>query len=127
MERLTAETFKTKVFDYEKGRTWKFAGDKPALIDFYADWCGPCRMVAPVLEQLAAEYAGRIDIYKVDTQHEPALAGMFNVMSIPSLLFIPKEGQPQMSVGALTKEGFKRAIEEILLKYPHGGQRGTVN
>jgi len=115
MEKLTMETFKQKVFDFEKNKSWKYEGDKPAIVDFYADWCGPCKMVAPILEQLAKEYSGKLDIYKVDTDKEQELAGMFQIMSIPSILFIPKEGKPQMTQGALPKAGFDQAIKEVLL------------
>ena len=115
MEYLTAATFKEKVFNYELSKEWKYAGDKPAIIDFYADWCGPCKMVAPVLEELSNEYDGKIQIYKIDTDKERELASVFGIQSIPSILFIPKEGQPQMSLGALPKESFKKAITEILL------------
>lgn len=114
MEHLTLETFKTKVFDFEKNKEWAFAGDKPAIIDFYADWCGPCKMVAPVLEQLSKEYAGKVDIYKIDTDKEQDLAGLFQVMSIPSILFIPKDGKPQMAQGAMPKSGFESAIKDVL-------------
>jgi thioredoxin 1 len=116
MENLTKQTFKEKVFDFEKNTEWKFEGTIPCIIDFYADWCGPCKMVAPVLEELAQLYAGKIDIYKVDTESEVEIAGMFGIRSIPSLLFVPLTGQPQMSVGALPKDGFIQAIEEILLE-----------
>jgi len=116
MEHLTTQTFKEKVFNYEVNRDWKFEGDLPCIVDFYADWCGPCKMVAPVLEELSGEYAGRINIYKVDTEKEQELASIFGIRSIPSILFIPKEGQPQMSMGAMPKESFKQAIEDMLLK-----------
>lgn len=115
MEHLTAAAFKEKVFNYEKEKEWKFTGDKPVIIDFYADWCGPCKMVAPVLEELSKEYDGKIQIYKVDTEKEHELASVFGIQSIPSILFIPMSGKPQMSVGALPKEGFVQAINEILL------------
>lgn len=115
MEHLTAETFKSKVFDYEKNKEWKFEGKNPAIIDFYADWCGPCKMVAPVLEELSGEYDGKVDIYKVDTETEQELAAVFGIRSIPSILFIPVTGQPQMSAGAMQKDGFVQAINEILL------------
>jgi thioredoxin len=115
LEHLTKDTFLTKVFDYEKNQEWKFAGELPCLIDFYADWCGPCKMVAPILEELAIEYKGKINIYKVDTEEEQELAGVFGIRSIPSLLFCPKDGSPQMAMGALPKDTFKRAIEDILL------------
>jgi thioredoxin len=114
MEHLTAATFKEKVFNYEINKDWKYLGDKPAIIDFYADWCGPCKMVAPVLEDLSEEYDGKVQIYKVDTDKEQELASVFGIRSIPSILFIPKEGQPQMSLGALPKESFNKAITEIL-------------
>jgi thioredoxin len=115
MEHLTKETFLTKVFDYEKNKDWKFAGELPAIIDFYADWCGPCKMVAPVLEGLSKEYAGKINIYKVDTEKEQELASVFGIRSIPSILFIPKDGKPQMSMGALPKEAFVEAINTVLM------------
>jgi thioredoxin len=114
MEHLTATTFKEKVFNYEIHKDWKYAGDKPAIIDFYADWCGPCKMVAPVLEDLSKEYDGKVQIYKIDTDKEQELASVFGIRSIPSILFIPMEGQPQMSLGALPKESFKKAITDIL-------------
>lgn len=115
MEHLTLETFKEKIFDYENNKDWKFAGDKPCIIDFYAEWCGPCKMVAPVLEELASEYEGKIDIYKVNTEEQQQLAGMFEVRSIPTILFVPKEGQPQVAMGALPKQSFEQAITDILL------------
>jgi thioredoxin 1 len=115
MEHLTAEQFKKKIFDYENEKEWKFSGNKPALIDFYADWCGPCKMVAPVLEELAKEYEGKIDIYKIDTEAEQELAAVFGIRSIPSLLFIPLEGKPQMAMGALPKESFVEVINNVLL------------
>ena len=114
IEHLTVETFKTKVFDYEKNTEWKFNGNKPAIIDFYADWCGPCKMVAPILEELSKEYEGKLDIYKADTESEQELAAAFGIRSIPSLLFIPKDAQPQMAMGALPKDSFKKAFKDIL-------------
>ena len=116
MEHLTSQTFKEKVFNYEVNKDWKFEGDLPCIIDFYADWCGPCKMVAPVLEELSNEYEGKIRIYKVDTEKEQELAQVFGIRSIPSILFVPKDGQPQMSMGALPKESFKQAIDDVLLK-----------
>lgn len=114
IEYLTLETFKQKVFNFEKNTEWKFEGDKPAIIDFYADWCGPCKMVAPILEELSKEYDGKLQIYKVDTESEQELASVFGIRSIPSLLFIPKDAQPQMAQGALPKESFKQAFKEVL-------------
>jgi len=116
MEHLTVQSFKEKVFNYETNKDWKFEGDLPCIVDFYADWCGPCKMVAPVLEELSNEYEGKIHIYKVDTEQEQELASVFGIKSIPSILFIPKDGQPQMSMGAMPKESFKQAIDDILLK-----------
>lgn len=115
MEHLTKTTFLTKVFDYENHKEWKFAGELPAIIDFYADWCGPCKMVAPILEGLSKEYEGKINIYKVDTEKEQELASVFGIRSIPSILFIPKEGKPQMAMGAMPKEGFVDAINSVLM------------
>lgn len=116
MEHLTVKTFKEKVFNYEVNKEWKFEGDRPCIVDFYADWCGPCKMVAPVLEELSKEYDGKINIYKVDTETEQELASVFGIRSIPSILFIPESGQPQMSAGAMQREGFVKAINDILLK-----------
>lgn len=114
MEILDINTFKTKVFDFDKGKDWKFEGKLPAIIDFYADWCGPCRMQAPVLEDIANEYRGKIDIYKIDTEASPDLAALFRIRGIPALLFIPAEGQPTMSSGFMAKEALKTAIKNVL-------------
>ncbi len=112
MEHLTIETFKEKVFDYEKNNEWEFLGDKPCIIDFYADWCNPCRMLMPVLEEISKEYEGEVNIYKVDTQQYAELAGLFNVSSIPTLLFCKKGAQPEMLVGMLSKNDLKDKISE---------------
>jgi len=113
---LTKEEFLKKVVNYEANPTeWKYLGDKPAIIDFYASWCGPCKMIAPILEELAAEYEGQIYIYKIDTEAEQELAAAFNIRSIPSILFVPMVGQPQMAQGAMPKAGFKETIEKVLL------------
>lgn len=113
---LTKEEFLTKVANYEADpTTWNYLGDKPAIIDFYADWCGPCKTVAPILEELAEEYADQIYVYKINTEQEQELAGAFGIRSIPSLLFVPMEGQPQMAMGALPKASFKEAIDQVLL------------
>ena len=116
MEHLTKETFFEKVFNYEKNKDWKFEGELPCIIDFYADWCQPCKIVAPILEELSEEFKGKINIYKIDTEAEVELAGAFGIKSIPSMLFCPKEGQPQMAVGALPKETLIQAINDVLLK-----------
>ena len=114
LEYLTKETFKEKVFNWEENKDWKYEGSVPCLIDFYADWCGPCKMIAPVLEELQKEYGDSLVIYKVDTEQERELAGMFGIQSIPSLLFVPVEGQPQMAMGALPKATFEKAISDVL-------------
>ena len=113
-EHLTADTFKEKVFNFEENKEWKFEGEKPCLIDFYADWCGPCKMVAPVLEELSEEYDGRLDIYKVNTEEQKELSAIFGIQSIPSLLFVPKDGQPQMAMGALPKDTLEKAFKDVL-------------
>ncbi|NLI72707.1 MAG: thioredoxin [Bacteroidales bacterium] len=114
---LTKDEFLKKVMDYENNPTeWKYLGDKPAIIDFYADWCGPCKMVAPILEELAEEYADDIYIYKVDTEKEQELSVAFGIRSIPTLLFVPMDEAPQMAQGALPKHALKDAIESVLLK-----------
>jgi thioredoxin len=115
--KLNKADFLAKIMNYEANpNEWKYLGDKPAIIDFYADWCGPCRMVAPSLEELAGEYEGKIYIYKVDTEVEKEIAGLFGIRSIPSLLFIPMTGKPQMAQGALPKTDLKKAIDDFLLK-----------
>lgn len=116
IEHLTKETFIEKVFDFEKNQEWKFEGQLPCIIDFYADWCGPCKMVAPILEELSKTYEGKINIYKVDTEAQQELAGAFGIRSIPSMLFVPMTGQPQMAVGALPKDSLIQAINDVLLK-----------
>jgi len=117
-EELTKATFQEKVFDYEQNKEWKFEGKLPAIVDFWAEWCGPCRMVAPVLEELSKEYEGKIDIYKVNTENEQELAAAFGIQSIPSLLFIPMDDQPQMAAGALPKDSFEKIIDEVLKVAP---------
>ena len=115
--QLTKEIFLEKVFNYEKNpQQWEYLGDKPCLIDFYADWCGPCKMVAPVLEELAAEYTDDIYVYKVDTEAEQELSAVFGIRSIPSFLFCPMEETPQMAAGALPNNTFRQVIEDVLIK-----------
>jgi len=114
-EHLSKQMFCEKVFDFEKNQEWKFNGTVPAVIDFWAPWCGPCRMVGPVIDELSAEYSGKVDFYKVNTDEEQDLAGAFGIRSIPSLFFIPLNGDPKMAVGALPKQELKRIIEQELL------------
>lgn len=114
---LTKKDFLEKVVNYEQNpNEWKFLGDKPAIIDFYASWCGPCKAFAPVLEEVAEEYKGVIDVYKVNTEHEEELAAVFNIRSIPTILFIPVNGQPQIVTGAMPKPQLIEAIERVLLQ-----------
>ena len=112
---LTTQDFKDKVFNYEEAQEWQFKGDLPAIIDFYADWCGPCKMVAPILEELSEEYKGRLQIYKVDTEKEMELSAAFGIQSIPTLLFIPVNGNPMLQRGAIPKKAFQQVIEERLI------------
>lgn len=114
LEHLTKETFKEKVFNYEVNKDWKFEGDKPCLIDFYADWCQPCKVVAPVLEELQEEYGDKLTIYKINTEEQQELSAIFGIKSIPSLLFVPMDEQPQMAMGALPKDTFEKAIKDVL-------------
>jgi thioredoxin 1 len=113
--QMTTQDFKDKVFDYETEQDWKYKGQLPAIIDFYADWCGPCKMVAPVLEELSKEYEGRLLIYKVNTDIEQELSAVFGIQSIPTMLFIGADGEPMMQPGAFPKHVFKKLIEEKLL------------
>ncbi|MCK9617028.1 MAG: thioredoxin [Lentimicrobiaceae bacterium] len=116
MEHLTLDTFKKKVFDFENNKDWKFEGELPCIIDFYADWCSPCKMISPILEELSKEYQGKINIYKVNTEQEQEISSAFGIHSIPSMLFCPKADQPQMAVGALPKASLVQAINDVLLK-----------
>lgn len=114
---LTKATFLEKVFNYENNpEEWLYNGDKPAIVDFYATWCGPCRITSPILKDLAAEYGDDIYVYKIDVDKEPELAAMFGVKSIPMFLFIPMDDKPQIAMGALPKKSFKEAIDTFLLK-----------
>lgn len=112
---LTNEVFKQKIFNYEKNKAWKYEGNVPVIIDFYATWCGPCRILSPKVEEIAKQYAGKIVVYKVDTDAEQLLAQSMGISSLPTLLFIPVKGQPRASMGAVPKESLVKAINEILL------------
>lgn len=116
MENLTIQTFKEKVFNFEINQEWKYEGNLPCIIDFYADWCGPCKMVAPILEQLSEEYKDKIVIYKVDTEEEQELSAAFGIRSIPTMLFVPLTDKPKLSTGALPKAELIKVINDILLK-----------
>ena len=117
VKHLTYNEFLKKVWDFEKNpNTFIYKGELPAVVDFYADWCGPCRRVAPIMEKLAEEYDGKLLVYKVNTDQERSLSAAFQVKSIPMVLFIPLEGQPMMQVGALPEEGYKKVVVEQLLK-----------
>lgn len=115
-EHLTLETFKEKIWDFEANPDeWLYKGSEPCIIDFYADWCGPCKLIAPIMEELAADYEGRIKIYKIDTDDERELASAFGIRSIPSVLFSPVKGKPMMKSGALSKKAYIKIIEEQLI------------
>lgn len=111
---MSKDEFLDKVFDYEKNKEWKFRGSKPCLIDFYADWCGPCKIVSPVVEEIAKDFEGKLDVFKIDTEKELELSAVFGIRSIPSFLFIPMDGQPRMALGALPKDTFVKALKEVL-------------
>jgi thioredoxin 1 len=114
--QLTTQKFKDRIFDYEKEKEWRYKGTLPAIIDFYADWCGPCKVVAPVLEELSEQYKDELVIYKVNTEKERELSSVFGIQSIPTFLFIPLDGDPMMQPGAFPKKVFQQVIEERLLK-----------
>ena len=113
-ENLTKASFLEKVFNFEENKEWKFEGNVPAIIDFYADWCGPCKMIAPVLEELSEEYGDKINIYKIDTEAEQELSAAFGIRSIPSMLFCPMDAEPQMANGALPKAQLEQIIKDVL-------------
>ncbi len=113
---LTEATFKTSVFDFTSGKEWKYVGNKPCIIDFYADWCGPCKRLAPVMEELAAEYKDQIYIYKVNTDQNPNVSAFFNIDGIPAVFFIPMTGESKSMVGLNPKEEYVKAIQTVLLK-----------
>lgn len=113
-EQMTKETFLEKVFNFNENKEWKYEGELPCIIDFYADWCGPCKMLAPLLEELSEDYKGKINIYKVDTEIEQELSAAFAIRSIPSMLFCPMDAEPQMAQGALPKQELERIIKDVL-------------
>ncbi len=113
-ELLSKDSFLEKVFNYEENKEWEFKGEIPAIIDFYADWCGPCKTLSPILEQLSEQYEGKVKIYKVDTEAEKELSAMFGIRSIPSMLFCPINEDPQMANGALPKKQIEEIIGNVL-------------
>jgi thioredoxin 1 len=113
--RLSTEQFKKMIFNYEINKEWKYEGTKPAIIDFYATWCGPCARLSPIVEEIAGEYDGRIVVYKVDTDQEKKLAQSLGISGLPTLLFIPLKGKPQASMGLVPKETIVKAINNVLL------------
>lgn len=113
-ELLSKDSFLEKIFNYEENKEWKFKGEIPAIIDFYADWCGPCKTLSPILEQLSEQYEGKVKIYKVDTEAEKELSAMFGIRSIPSMLFCPINEDPQMANGALPKKQIEEIIGNVL-------------
>jgi thioredoxin 1 len=114
--QMSATDFREKIFDYENEHEWKYRGELPAIVDFYAEWCGPCKAIAPVLEELSIEYSGKLLIYKIDTDKEIELSSLFGIQSIPTLLFIPKNGSLMMQKGALPKQVLQQVIDERLLE-----------
>lgn len=114
IEHLNYKSFREKIYDFESNHKWKYEGKVPCLIDFYASSCDPCQKVDPLLDELSAEYKGKITIYKVDTEKEIDLKALFHVQSIPSLLFVPLKGTPQIAFGALPRESFVRAFTNLL-------------
>ena len=113
---LTLQKFKDEIFDFENEKEWKYKGDIPAIVDFWAEWCQPCKMVAPIMENLSNKYEGKLKVYKVDTETERELSGMFGIRSIPSILFIPVEGTPMMQPGALPENVYDEIIAKELFK-----------
>ena len=112
---MTDNIFKEKIFNYETNKTWKFEGTLPVIIDFYATWCGPCRVLSPLVEEVAKKYDGKILVYRVDTDKEPKLAQSMGIQSLPTLLFIPVKGQPRSTVGSIPRETLEKAVNEVLL------------
>ena len=115
VEPLTNDQFKEKIWNYDTDKEWKYLGDKPAIIDLYPTWCGPCKRLAPILEEIQKEYGSKIQIYKVDTDKEKQLSNLFNVSSIPLMVFIPKKGEPFLVTGLRPKEQLVEIINEKLM------------
>jgi thioredoxin 1 len=125
-EHLTFDSFKEKVWDFESNpEEWVYKGTEPCIIDFYADWCKPCKMVAPIMEELAGDYNGKVKIYKIDTQTERKLASVFQITGIPAILFVPANGQPMKQTGAMSKDYYEQVIKDFLLPTPKGGNAAS--
>lgn len=118
VKEMNKTLFIEKIFDYEKNQDWNYKGDLPCVIDFWAPWCGPCKTVSPLLDELSEEYKGQVNFYKINSDEETELSAAFDIKSIPSLLFIPMTGQPKMAIGAHPKDLIKSAIEVELLQKP---------
>jgi thioredoxin 1 len=116
VSQLTDETFKKLVFNYDINKEWRYEGSQPAIIDFYADWCPPCRQLSPLVEEIAKEYKGKIVVYKINTDNEKALAQTLGISGLPTLLFIPANGKPQVTVGLIPRETLIETVNEVLLK-----------
>jgi len=116
MESINTNDFKTKIFNFTEEKEWKYLGNMPAIIDFYADWCGPCKIQSPILDKISKKYAGKINVFKIDTEKNEELSAAFGIRSIPSLLFIPMKGKPSMNPGLLQEAQLEQVIEEYLLK-----------
>ena len=117
VQQLTYKGFLSNIWDFEKNpNAFVFKGNTAVIVDFYADWCGPCRKVAPIMEKLANEYEGKLTIYKVNVDQERELAGAFQISSIPVVLFIPMEGRPMMQVGAMQEQDYRKVVKDYLVK-----------
>ena len=116
MQNLNTNEFKTKIFNYETEKEWNYLGNRPAIIDFYADWCGPCKIQGPILDKISKKYEGKIDVFKIDTEQNEELSAAFGIRSIPSLLFIPMNGKPSLNPGLLMEPQLEQVVEEYLLK-----------
>ena len=113
---LTTEQFKARIFDYKNEKEWSYKGDKPCVIDFYTTWCGPCKRLAPIMEEMSQKYCDQVVFYKADTERERELAYVFGINSIPQVLYIPTEGKPMLLKGLYPKEEIVKIIDEFLLK-----------
>lgn len=111
---ITNEQFKKMVFNYDTGKEWKYLGNKPCIIDFYANWCGPCQIMSPRLDEISKEYAGKLIVYKVDTDKEQLLAASLGIQNLPTIVFVPQSGKPQVSLGVIPKESLVKAVNEVL-------------